>query len=33
MTNKEAVLADIANHSLDCIEKVATEAETARRYS
>ena len=29
MIDKEAVLAGIAEHSLDCIEKVATEAETA----
>ena len=30
MTNKESVLADIAKNSLDCIEKVAGEAESAR---
>lgn len=30
MTNKEAVLSDIAHHSLDCIKKVAAEAENAR---
>lgn len=30
MTNKEAVLADIAKNSLDCIEMVASEAEGAR---
>ena len=29
-TNKEAVIEGIARHSLDCIEKVAAEAETAR---
>jgi DNA polymerase III delta prime subunit len=29
-TNKEAVIEDIARHSLDCIEKVAADAENAR---
>lgn len=29
-TNKEAVIEDIARHSLDCIEKVAADAEAAR---
>mgnify|MGYP005993545753 FL=1 len=28
-TNKEAVIEDIARHSLDCIEKVAADAENA----